>query len=248
LSAHGHARANGTATRRDGEMGCYPPLVKFVSRALWKCNGVCGILALLSLALNFYDPAEFLVLQQAGHPILNDDIIVFYMLHQVGCDGLVSLAVCLQPSDRSTLYYDSSSRAGRERWREERLDYAMAYPPLETHYVRAVTFASNNNVYVIPQKQTPPPSPKQQEDQKQSTPDPPPQQQPQQAPPEQKEPEHPDTPPPPQPQPEQESTGGRAATGRAKASERSETRQEQEARRPRPVRPRAASAARTAAR
>ncbi|KAL5211271.1 hypothetical protein ABZP36_022118 [Zizania latifolia] len=71
---------------------------------------------------------------------------------------------------------------GRERrWREERLDYAMSYPPgppTETHYMRpvarAVTFSSTNSVYVIPpeqphqqgsepQPQTPAPAPQQQQ-------------------------------------------------------------------------------------
>lgn len=43
-NAHGHTRANGTTTttfRRDkeGDMGCYPPLDRIVSKALGKCNG-----------------------------------------------------------------------------------------------------------------------------------------------------------------------------------------------------------------
>ncbi|TVU28222.1 hypothetical protein EJB05_19731 [Eragrostis curvula] len=102
---------------------------------------------------------------------------------------------------------------GRERWKKERLDYAMAYPPglpMETHYMqpvaRTVTFAKNNNVYVIPPQQ-PPQSPPPQQQQEQSTPEP---QQQQTTPPPQPEPDHHDdtppeqTPPEPQPAPAQE--------------------------------------------
>ncbi|CAN6280217.1 unnamed protein product [Urochloa humidicola] len=101
---------------------------------------------------------------------------------------------------------------GRDRWKKERLDYALAYPPTEIHYMRpvarTVTFASNNSVYVIPPSPPPPTQPQpqpqpqeqEQEQQKQSPPEPP--QQPQ-TPPQQHEPEqHPDE-PQPQPQPEQ---------------------------------------------
>ncbi|KAK3158898.1 hypothetical protein QOZ80_2AG0143130 [Eleusine coracana subsp. coracana] len=94
---------------------------------------------------------------------------------------------------------------GRERWRERRLDmdYAMAYPPMQTHYMqpvaRTVTFASNNNVYVIPPQKTPPPP---QQEQKQSTPEPPQQQQ-RETPLQQAEPDQHDAPPPQPDQPEQ---------------------------------------------
>ncbi|XP_040377101.1 early nodulin-75-like [Oryza brachyantha] len=67
---------------------------------------------------------------------------------------------------------------GRESgWREERMDYAMAYPPgppTETHYMRpvarAATVSSANSVYVIPPPAEPP-------HQKAPEPPPPPQQQ-----------------------------------------------------------------------
>ncbi|XP_062220095.1 formin-like protein 20 [Phragmites australis] len=93
---------------------------------------------------------------------------------------------------------------GRERWREERMDYAMAYPPgppMETHCMRpvarTVTFASTNSVYVIPPEPTPPLP--------QSSPPPPPEhhhQQPQTPP--QHEPDHHPDPPQPQAQPQPE--------------------------------------------
>ncbi|KAF8643114.1 hypothetical protein HU200_066987 [Digitaria exilis] len=86
------------------------------------------------------------------------------------------------------IVYASVLIAGRDRWRRERLDYSLAYPPgapTEIHYVqpvaRTVTFASNNSVYVIPP--SPPPQPKQQ-----------------QSPP---QPEQPQTPPQHEPEPEQ---------------------------------------------
>ncbi|EES05635.1 proline-rich protein 2 [Sorghum bicolor] len=111
-------------------MGCYPPLGKFVSKALGKCNG-------------------------------------------------------------------------RQRWREGRLDfdYALAYPPTETHYMRpvarTVTFASNNSIYVIPPS-SPPPQP---QPQQQNAPEP---QQPQTPPGHEPEQQHqqdpPESQPPPQPQ------------------------------------------------
>ncbi|KAL6633675.1 hypothetical protein ACP70R_026346 [Stipagrostis hirtigluma subsp. patula] len=87
---------------------------------------------------------------------------------------------------------------GRERWRQERLDYAMAYPPgppTKTHYMRpearTVTFASTNSVYVIPP--SPPPQPEQQQHSPES---------PQPQTPPQHEPEHEPAQPQPQPQPE----------------------------------------------
>lgn len=54
---------------------------------------------------------------------------------------------------------------GHERWREEdqRMDYAMAYPPAQTHYMRpvarTVTFSGTNSVHMIPPnpQQGPPP-------------------------------------------------------------------------------------------
>ncbi|KAJ1280694.1 hypothetical protein BS78_04G252100 [Paspalum vaginatum] len=91
--------------------------------------------------------------------------------------------------------------SGRERWRQERLDY-LAYPPTEIHYMRpvarTVTFASNNSVYVIP----PSPPPQEPQQQQQSPPEP---QQPQTPP--QREPEqhqHHDARQSQPPQPEQE--------------------------------------------
>ncbi|CAL5054725.1 unnamed protein product [Urochloa decumbens] len=106
-------------------------------------------------------------------------------------------------ASRVTASLSCSPLDWRDRWKKERLDYALAYPPTEIHYVRpvarTVTFASNNSVYVIPPSPPPPTQPQQQqEQQKQSPPEPP--QQPQ-TPPQQHEPEqHHDA---PQPQPEQ---------------------------------------------
>uniref|UniRef100_A0A0E0K4B4 Uncharacterized protein n=1 Tax=Oryza punctata TaxID=4537 RepID=A0A0E0K4B4_ORYPU len=72
---------------------------------------------------------------------------------------------------------------GRERaWREERLDYTMAYPPgppTETYYMRpvarTVTFSGANSVYVIPPAE--PPHQQAAEPQPQTSPPPPQQQQ-----------------------------------------------------------------------
>lgn len=97
------------------------------------------------------------------------------------------------------------THAGRERWRQEKLDYSLAYPPMDIHYTRpvarTVTFASNNSVYVIPPSTPPPP-------QQQS----PPEAQQPQTPPQREPEEHhchdhdePQSQPPPQPeQPETE--------------------------------------------
>ncbi|KAM0910982.1 hypothetical protein ACQ4PT_013844 [Festuca glaucescens] len=88
---------------------------------------------------------------------------------------------------------------GHERWREDdqRMNYAMAYPPgppTETHFVRpgarTVTFSGTNSVHMIP------PSP---QGPQQQAPEP----QRHQAPPPQHEPEHQNQPQQPQPAPEQ---------------------------------------------